>query len=121
MILTILKKHWLEIGLIIALSALQIGYLLKTREAAQYRAERDTARALVVTMGDQIEHQNAGIRALIESAQQNREVYLAGLKAAGKQAARLNTEAAEILALPAPTNPDEACTAAAGVLEGVTQ
>jgi hypothetical protein len=121
MILELIKKYWWDAALILAVVVLQTALLLKSREADLYKAERDAARTLVVTMSDQIEDQNAGIQALADVAKQNRDVYLAGLKAAEKRATRLTVEAEDILALPTPTNPDEACVAAAGVLEGVTR
>lgn len=116
-----LTNYWPHLtigGMLLGLSILCL-LLSAQRDAA--RAERDLAQGRVEVLTTQIESQNEGIRQLAEASKQNRDVYLAGLKAAEKKAIRLTVEADDILALPAPTNPDEACEAAAGVLRKVTQ
>lgn len=116
-----LKTYWPMLLTGASILGLVVSLLIVTAQRDAARAERDAEIVRTTTMSAQIERQNDGIRAMVEASKQGREIYLAGLKAAENKAVRLTVEAEDILALPAPTNPDEACAAAAGVLKGVTQ
>lgn len=120
MILKLLKTYWFELAIGIALGLLSVMLTVTRSERDKARAERDQARTEVAMLTSSIEEQNQGILALQQAAEQNRELYLAGLKAAEKKAVKLEVRAADVLALPAPA-PDEACTAANSVLKEVTQ
>lgn len=116
-----LKAYWRELICAATVLGLMIAVAVTTAQRDAARAQRDLANTRVAALSTQIDAQNDGIRKLAEAAKQNRDIYVAGLKAAEKRAIRLTLDADELLALPAPTNPDEACDAAAGVLRKVTQ
>lgn len=113
-----LTTNWL--GLLIgclltaALSAIPLAILNARLDART--AERDEARSQTTFLTEAINGQNAGIKALVDAAQQNREVYLAGLEAANRKAIRLEIDAEDILALPSPSTPNEQCEAAHALL-----
>lgn len=120
MILKILNTYWYELVIGIALGLLSVMLIVTRAERDKALAQRDKARTEVVMLTSSIEEQNQGILALQEAAEQNRELYLAGLKTAEKKAVKLEVRAADVLALPTPA-PEEACTAANSVLKEVTQ
>lgn len=112
----------LKLPLIVLAVALVVGYFTFLHQRIDtLTAQRDLARSQVSALSAQIEDQNDAVLALEAAAAQNREVYLAGLRAAEKRAVRLTVQAEDVLNLPPPQNPDEACEYAAGVLRGVTQ
>lgn len=121
MILRFLSGNWQWMALVAALVA---GFLYITGLHTQIDArtsERDLARSQVAGLGKQIEDQNDGILALEAAAAANRDVYLAGLKAADKQAVRLEIKAADYLTMPTPDDQQEACRVADHILGEVTQ
>ena len=121
MILRFLSGNWQWMALVATLVA---GFLYITGLHTQIdarTAERDLARSQVEGLGKQIEDQNDGVLALEAAAAMNRDVYLAGLKAAEKQAVKLEIKASDYLAAPIPTDPQEACRVADQILEGVTR
>lgn len=82
-------------------------------------AEREKTARLemqVATAGQLLAQQNAGIEALSAQREEDRKAYLAGIRAADKQAVRLEIDAADILSLPSPATRDEQCTAAETLL-----
>lgn len=115
-----LRAYWRELVCAATILGLGIALAVTTAQRDAARAQRDLANTRVSTLSDQIKRQNEGIRQLAEAAKQNREVYLAGLRAAEKKAVRLTVEAEDILALPAPV-PADRCQRAADLLTGVTQ
>lgn len=120
MILKFLKTYWFELAVGFALGLLSVMLTVARAERDKALAQRDQARTEAAMLVSSIEVQNQGILALQEAAEQNRELYLAGIKAAEKRAVKLEVRAADVLALPAPA-PEEACTAANSVLKEVTQ
>jgi hypothetical protein len=123
MIARFLSTNWLGLlvgALLTAALALVPTLLLNARlDAAQ--ANLKTQKMLNVIMAERIETQNDAVLALEYAAAANRDVYLAGLKAAEKQAVRLEIKAADYLSMPTPTDPQEACRVADQILEGVTR
>ena len=92
------------------------------------RADRDTARAellaantLNATLSDKLTTQSDAVKAWKQAATANRDVYLAGLDAANRRAVRLEIQAADILNMPIPSDPHEACEVADRILEEVTK
>jgi hypothetical protein len=121
MILRFLAGNWQWMALVATIVA---GFLYITGLHSQIdarTAERDLARSQVSTLGKLIENQNDAVLALEAAAAMNRDVYLAGLKAAEKQAIKLEIKASDYLATPIPTDPAEACVVADHILGEVTQ
>jgi hypothetical protein len=119
MILRFLQTNWLGMLLVAGLSLIPILILNARLDAttADLRAEK----TLTASLSSSLALQNKGIEAMAKAANANREAYEAGLKAAEKQAVRLTIEAEDILKLPPPPTPEQACEYAADVLRGVTQ
>lgn len=121
MILRLLQANWPFIGMtLIASLALMFGYMTMLKLdtcSANLKAEQVRTASLSAS----IQRQNDGINALVQASKQNREVYLAGLKAAEKKAVRLEIDAADILNRQPPADPQFRCQWAADVLRDVTQ
>jgi hypothetical protein len=123
MIARFLSTHWLGmlVGALIAAALALVPALMLNARLDARTAERDAARFQVAALGKQIENQNDAVLALEAAAAMNRDVYIAGLKAAEKQAVRLEIKAADYLSMPTPTDPQEACRVADRILGEVTQ
>lgn len=106
----------------IAAAALGAYILILNGRIDTVTAERDLARTQVTALTNNIENQNGAIEAWKAAADSNREVYLAGLEAAGRKAVRLEIQADDILAMPSPLTTEEQCEAAHQLLlQGVTE
>lgn len=121
MILKFLKGNWAFIGMtLIASLALMFGYMTMLKLDA-CSANLKAEKTLTASLSASIERQNAAVKALVDASKQNREIYLAGLKAAEKKAVRLEIDAADILNQQPPADPQFRCQWAADVLRDVTQ
>lgn len=123
MIARFLSTHWLGmlVGALIAAALALVPALMLNARLDARTAERDAARFQVAALGKQIENQNDAVLALEAAAAMNRDVYIAGLKVAEKQAVRLEIKAADYLSMPTPADPQEACRVADRILGEVTQ
>lgn len=115
MILKYLKANWFLVGaaLLVAALAWRLDTVTGQRDAA--RATATSLQTKVDTLGQQIDRQNAGIRALVQQRDEDRKTYLEGLRAANQRAVKLEVSAERILSLPEPA-PDKACEAAEALL-----
>lgn len=116
MILDLLRHHWVAVLSTTLAVTLLINSAIVTEQRDTARAQRDEANAQLAFLTDLTARQNEAVRALEAAAQQNREVYLAGIEAANRKAVRLEIKAEDLLSMPAPTNPSEQCEAARALL-----
>ena len=118
MIAKFFSTQWLGMiagALPVALAAMITLAILNARLDVR-TAERDLLEIEKGIAVDLLERQNEAVAGWKAAAEQNREVYLAGLNAANRRAIRLELDAERILALPSPTDPNERCEAAHALL-----
>lgn len=116
MLMTLLKAHW---PTILTFMGAVVLFVLANIALNQRDAARSEAAALKTELSlrdSVIEQQNAGIDRLAAQRKEDREAYLAGIRAANNRAVRLEVDAERILAMPAPRDPNEQCGAAAELL-----
>lgn len=109
MIVKFLKDNLSYILMVCTFAALWLHIKAVESERDLLQIEKDIAVGI-------IERQNEAVAGWKAAAEQNREVYLAGLEAANRKAIRLEIDAEEILSLPSPSTPTEQCEAAHALL-----
>lgn len=113
-----LKDNWIYIAALALLAAQSVAIEIITN---QRDAARANAASLTLQLGSanaSIERQNAAVESLRQQREEDRELYLAGLRAAERKAITLEIGAAELLALPAPEG-DQCAPAAALLMENL--
>ncbi len=116
MILTLLKKHWYVVALLlmVTVQSARVGYYSTKLEKAE--AERDNNATQLAWANELLTVQSAAVDSLSKQREEDRKVYLAGIQAANKRAIPLEVSADRILSLPTPADPAEQCTAAEALL-----
>lgn len=116
MILTLLKKHWYVVALLllVAVQSARVGYFSTKLEKAE--AERDNIATQLAWSRELLTTQSAAVDSLSKQREEDRKAYLAGIQAANKRAIQLEVSAERILSLPTPIDPANQCTAAEALL-----
>lgn len=111
--LMLLKKYWLETGLSVALTLSLLALSFQGRAYDAAKANLRAEKTMTATLSAQLAQQNAAVDSLVVQRKEDREAYLAGIRAANGRAIKLEVDAERILALP---TPDDQCAATEAML-----